>query len=115
MPTMPRCLFGVLLLVVSLAALAGYVLQQGNPQGLLLYTPAQDEAVVYTPAWRIGVVLGLTAQGLLAGLVLLVLQVRALGRPEQRQVAWFQVLQLTGLVVIAVAGVGTLLTLLSSG
>ena len=113
MPAIPRYLLGTLLLVVSLAALAGYVLQQGNPQGVLLYTPAAGEAPVYASAWRIGAILGLTAQGLLAGLVLLVLQLLALGRPEQRQVAWFQPVQLAGLTVIAVAGIGTLLAMLA--
>ena len=40
MPAIPRYLIGVLLLVVGLAALAGYAVHQGNPQGVLLYTPA---------------------------------------------------------------------------
>jgi hypothetical protein len=114
MPGMPRYLFGALLLVVCIAALAGFALEQIKPQGLLLYTPGPNEEAVYTAAWRIGVILGLTAQGLLAGLLLLVLQLLALGRPEQRQVAGFQALQLTGLVVISVAGIGTLLTLLTA-
>jgi len=113
MPAIPRYLIGVLLLVVGLAALAGYAVHQGNPQGVLLYTPAPGEAPVYESGWRIGAILGLTGQGLLAGLVLLVLQLLALGRPEQRQVAWFQPVQLAGLAVIAVAGIGTLLAMLA--
>ena len=60
MPAIPRYLIGVLLMVVGLAALAGYILQQGNPEGVLLYTPAAGEAPVYASAWRIGAILGLT-------------------------------------------------------
>lgn len=112
MPAIPRYLIGVLLLVVGLAALAGYAVHQGNPQGVLLYTPPPGEAPVYESGWRIGAILGLTGQGLLAGLALLVLQLLALGRPEQRHVAWFQPMQLAALTVVAVAGVGTLLVML---
>lgn len=103
----------LLCLVFALAALAGWLTAEANPQGILLHTPAADGSPpLYAPAWRIGFIVGLTGMGLLAGVVVLLAQLAALLLKTERHLALASHLTLGAGSVVAVAGVGVLLAVL---
>jgi hypothetical protein len=65
-------IFLILICVYALPIFLGWHLHNGNPQGMLLYAPAPDEAnPQYSPAFLVGAFVGLLVTSIISSLLVL--------------------------------------------